>query len=75
MVIGRKLGVHPFSKKLMLSVFLGLGLFALAYIFPSIGNLTGILSIIVRSGCIGLVALGAIYLLGLAPEGEAFIKN
>ena len=74
-VIGRKLGVHPFSKKLMFSVFLGLGLFALAYIFPSVGNLTGILSIIVRSGCIGLVALGAIYLLGLAPEGEAFIKN
>lgn len=72
-LVSRRLGVHPFSERLLRLIPFALALWISGALLPSLDSawLDGLL----RTSIMLVTALGSLYLLRLSPEAEGFIAQ
>lgn len=72
-VVYKHLALSPLSWRIGRSLLLGLGIYLIIGYLPHLEY--KYLDILVRSGLVGSIALLGVWILGLAPEAEDFIRS
>lgn len=72
LLIYRNINVHPFSRKMLKLIIIGIVSIIISYFLPSKDNI--ISNIILRSGSVSILFIICVYLFNIAPETIDFIR-